>query len=199
MSKQFGPRSRRCWSNLLDCDRQNDLLCIHCRKRRGVSYLAQISGRTKAQTPKNRNPTRVLRRRSEACRAKGNTPWRRSPNFAKWRTTSTRGREHRVIRLQSKSSGSRPTTILKRPSNCGAAKITFPPPVSGGYFWRLVFLGAAFSLQRRPNAAHWSDQSSGMPCSSSFTVSVRGWRPSTMASTMSGARSMCSGRRQLRY
>jgi hypothetical protein len=49
--------------------------------------------------------------------------WRRSPNFAKWRTTSTRGREHRVIRFQSKSSGSRPTTILKRPSNCGAAKI----------------------------------------------------------------------------
>jgi hypothetical protein len=89
-----------------------------------VSYLAQISGRTKAQTPKNRNPTRVLRRRSEACRAKGNTPWRRSPNFAKWRTTSTRGRKHRIIRLQSESSGSRPTTILKRPSTCGAAKIS---------------------------------------------------------------------------
>src|SRR4029077_15942313 len=48
--------------------------------------------------------------------------WRRSPNFAKWRTTSTRGREHRVIHFQSKSSGSRPTTILKRPSNCAQPK-----------------------------------------------------------------------------
>src|SRR5260370_39881323 len=39
-----------------------------------------------------------------------------------------------------------------------------------------------------PNAKRWSDQAQGIPWSSILTVKIRGWRPSTMASTMSGAR-----------
>jgi hypothetical protein len=39
-----------------------------------------------------------------------------------------------------------------------------------------------------PNSARWSLHADGMPRSSRLTVRVRGWRPSTMASTMSGAR-----------
>jgi hypothetical protein len=42
--------------------------------------------------------------------------------------------------------------------------------------------------QVNPNAARWSDQAIGIARSSSLTVRERGWRPSTMASTISGAR-----------
>ena len=44
-------------------------------------------------------------------------------------------------------------------------------------------------IQRvNPNAKRWSHQAQGIPLSSILTVKIRGWRPSTMASTMSGAR-----------
>jgi hypothetical protein len=39
-----------------------------------------------------------------------------------------------------------------------------------------------------PNAARWSAQTQGIPCSNRLTVRDRGWRPSMVASTMSGAR-----------
>jgi hypothetical protein len=96
-----------------------------CAEASGCELFCSDFRADKGETPKNRNPNPgSAASLGKLVGRKEILAWRRSPNFAKWRTTSTRGREHRVIRLQSKSSGRWPTTILKRPSDCGTAKIS---------------------------------------------------------------------------
>jgi hypothetical protein len=46
--------------------------------------------------------------------------------------------------------------------------------LSQGPIFGVSFCGSCIRAQRAPNAARWSDQSSGMPCNNRLTVKVRG-------------------------